>query len=67
MSGEWRDLGEVVDIGDVLFLISSFGFSSLVGPKIHEVENVETEEIRRVAVGSGQTVGEAIENGQFVD
>ncbi|MCI0530585.1 MAG: hypothetical protein L0Y74_01320 [candidate division Zixibacteria bacterium] len=63
MSDEWEDLGETNDFLD----LASLGLAKLIFPTVHEVENKETGEIRRVVVGRGQTLGEAIQNGQFTD
>ena len=64
MSGKWRDDGIVPnyqhDIPD-MFLPTSMQTDS------HKVTNTETGEERRVRVGPGQTVGEAIANGQWDD
>lgn len=57
MSDSWKDNGHVGGFLDLL----------IPGPISHEVENTETGETREVYVGSNQSVGEAIANGQFSD
>lgn len=56
MSEEWRHLGS-----------AESAFGKLLPPYRELVENVETGEQRVVLVNVGETVGEAIANGQWAD
>lgn len=56
MAEKWKHIGSAEN---ALF--------SILPPRKELVENTETGEQRIVYVGIGQTVGEAIENGQFAD
>lgn len=56
MSGQWESVGPSDGLG-----------AFIPGPSHEIVVNTDTGEAREVYVGSGQTTGEAIENGQFTD
>jgi len=56
--GEWKDTGH-----QDLFSVFTFG----VLGKDETVHNTETGEYKEVFVAPGQSVGEAIEKGQFKD
>lgn len=56
MSDNWEHKGSAEGLG-----------SLIPGPRHEWVQNTETGEDREVYVGSNQTVGEAIANGQFRD
>ena len=64
MADKWEDKG-VSDSSTLTNLVTSmFGLDA--GDR-HNVENTETGETKVVDRYSGQTVGEAISNGQFRD
>jgi hypothetical protein len=60
MSDKWKDLGET-GLSDFARIIP--------GPNVetHRVENTETGEVREVIIHGDETVGEAIERGEFSD
>ena len=60
MAGKWEHVGPGGGIADMVL-------DSFFGPRKETVRHTETGEYREVLVGTGQTVGEAIEKGQFVD
>jgi hypothetical protein len=62
MGEKWRDRGPNTDWLDVM----TFGLSSAVFGEDHTVED-ERGELHTVYVGRGQSVGEAIAEGQFRD
>ena len=57
MSDKWKDAGSDEN------LISQF----IPGPEWRVVENIETGEVRQIEIYDGQTIGEAVANGQFRD
>jgi hypothetical protein len=61
MSDKWKDKGWTNDSGNQPLV------SMLPGGHEHNIQNSETGEWRTIRVDDGQTVGEAIENGQFTD
>jgi len=77
MSDEWVDKGVTGSsvAGDIAETIASGGLSAALHGATggdtrveeHRVENKETGETRKVAVGGNQTVGEAIAEGQWMD
>ena len=63
MSDKWKDLGENNDLFDQAVDFVTGNHNPF--PKEHTVENTETGEKKTIDVGSSQSVGEAIEKGQF--
>lgn|GEM_PF-2934437 len=64
MSDEWEDKGEC---GKSEYEFIDVFLPESMWTRFHAVENIETGEIRRVRVDPGQTVGEAIAEGQFIE
>lgn len=63
MSDKWNDLGENKDLFDQAVDLVTGGHNPF--PTEHTVENTDTGEEKTVYIGSGQSVGEGIEKGQF--
>lgn len=63
MSEKWKDLGKTT--GSSSLDAVTGGLGSKVFGSTHEVKNTDTGKIERVYTGSGQSVGDAIKNGQF--
>jgi hypothetical protein len=59
MGNEWEYAGPGGDIGDMLL--------DLIPPRKVVVRNTRTGEMRELVVGSDQTIGEAIEQGQWAE
>jgi hypothetical protein len=63
MGNEWKDRGSAENIGGQLL-------NNVTGGVLGEnrtVENTSTGETKEIFVGWGQSAGEAIEKGQFVE
>ena len=63
MSNKWEDKGEKATLFDSI--VDTVTLDNNPFPKEHWVENEETGDTRVVMVNPDQTVGEAIEKGQF--
>jgi len=61
MANKWKDKGECNDPLDKVMDVLTFGTS----PKTHLVENEKTGELKEVIVGHDETIGKAIEKGQW--
>lgn len=64
MSDEWEDMGVVPNFEHDILNALTFNIRPTDS---HKVRNTETREERQVRVDPGQTVGEAIANGQWED
>ena len=63
MADKWKDKGECNDLFDMAVDLITFDHNPF--EKNHLVENKETGEQKEIFVGPDQTVGEAIEKGQW--